>query len=170
MTAKATGGSLLSLVALLLLSTAALGQEPGQWQRHVVDDVFGGPDGTRLADIDAGGGVGVHVRLHAPAQAAMRHSSIDLTMNVYTDPRLLDVAGAMEALPDLPLDRGRDAQELRKTGTMGGPGGPEITYDRPTGGKRRKPLKTEALVNLRQRQTRADPLGVAGLEPATSSL
>ena len=38
------------------------------------------------------------------AQAAMRHSKIDLTMNVYTDPRLLDVAGAIAALPDLPLD------------------------------------------------------------------
>jgi integrase len=36
------------------------------------------------------------------AQAAMRHSSIDLTMNVYTDPRLLDVHGALEALPALP--------------------------------------------------------------------
>ena len=36
------------------------------------------------------------------AQAAMRHSKIDLTMNVYTDPKLLDVAGAMEALPALP--------------------------------------------------------------------
>ena len=35
------------------------------------------------------------------AKAAMRHSSIDLTMNVYTDPTLLDVAGAMEALPDI---------------------------------------------------------------------
>ncbi len=35
------------------------------------------------------------------AQAAMRHSSLDLTMNVYTDPELLDVAGAMNALPDL---------------------------------------------------------------------
>jgi len=31
----------------------------------------------------------------------MRHSTIDLTMNVYTDPRLLDVAGAAEALPGL---------------------------------------------------------------------
>ncbi len=38
------------------------------------------------------------------AQAAMRHSSIDLTMNTYTDPRLLDVAGAVAALPELPLD------------------------------------------------------------------
>ena len=35
------------------------------------------------------------------AQAAMRHSSIDLTMNVYTDPRLLDVQGAVESLPHI---------------------------------------------------------------------
>ena len=31
----------------------------------------------------------------------MRHSSLDLTMNVYTDPTLLDVAGALAALPAL---------------------------------------------------------------------
>jgi hypothetical protein len=31
--------------------------------------------------------------------AAMRHSSLELTMNVYTDPALLDVAGAVEAFP-----------------------------------------------------------------------
>ena len=37
------------------------------------------------------------------AQAAMRHSKIDLTMNVYTDPKLLDIAGAVESLPALPL-------------------------------------------------------------------
>lgn len=43
------------------------------------------------------------------AQAAMRHSSLDLTMNVYTDPELLDVAGTMEALPDLPLRRAAEA-------------------------------------------------------------
>lgn len=36
------------------------------------------------------------------AQAAMRHSSIDLTMRVYTDPRLLDVAAAIDALPAMP--------------------------------------------------------------------
>jgi integrase len=35
------------------------------------------------------------------AQAAMRHSTIDLTMSVYTDPRLLDVAGAIAVLPVL---------------------------------------------------------------------
>lgn len=36
-------------------------------------------------------------------QAGMWHSSIDLTMNIYTDPSLLDVAGALEALPSLRL-------------------------------------------------------------------
>ena len=33
------------------------------------------------------------------AMAAMRHSKIDLTMNIYTDPALLDVAGAVNSLP-----------------------------------------------------------------------
>src|SRR5260221_8457175 len=49
------------------------------------------------------------------AQAAMRHSNIELTMSVYTDPRLLDVAGAMDALPALPL--GGDRSPQRATGT-----------------------------------------------------
>ena len=56
------------------------------------------------------------------AQAAMRHSTIDLTMNTYTDPKLLDVAGAMEALPALPLSVqggqvGVTIVGLRATGT-----------------------------------------------------
>jgi integrase len=38
------------------------------------------------------------------AQAAMRHSSLDLTMNVYTDLSLLDGAGAVEALPERGLE------------------------------------------------------------------
>ena len=50
------------------------------------------------------------------AQAAMRHSTLELTMNTYTDPRLLDVAGALKVLPVLPLhDTGR--QRHRATGT-----------------------------------------------------
>ena len=53
------------------------------------------------------------------AQAAMRHSSIDLTMNVYTDPRLLDVHGALDSLPALSLDGSTaDTQaEAKATGT-----------------------------------------------------
>jgi integrase len=51
------------------------------------------------------------------AQAAMRHSTLELTMNTYTDPRLLDVAGALDALPALPpIDR-PDAERARATGT-----------------------------------------------------
>jgi integrase len=38
------------------------------------------------------------------AQAAMRHQDIKLTMNVYTDPKLLDVRAALDALPALPLE------------------------------------------------------------------
>ena len=53
------------------------------------------------------------------AQAAMRHSVLELTMNTYTDPRLLDVAGALDALPDLPLDDPGTAERQRATGTDG---------------------------------------------------
>lgn len=41
---------------------------------------------------------GVHPRI---AQAALRHSDIRLTMAIYTDPRLLDVSGAIDTLPGL---------------------------------------------------------------------
>ena len=54
------------------------------------------------------------------AQAAMRHSKIDLTMNVYTDPRLLDVRGALDALPSLPLSGDQaEGEALQATGTDG---------------------------------------------------
>ena len=48
------------------------------------------------------------------AQAAMRHSDVNLTMNTYTDPKLLDVAGAMEALPALPLGAGPQREADRR--------------------------------------------------------
>ena len=64
------------------------------------------------------------------AQAAMRHSSLDLTMNVYTDPRLLDVAGALESLPDLPLDEAPQTERQRATGTCDGrPLAPTLARD-----------------------------------------
>ena len=52
------------------------------------------------------------------AQVAMRDSTIDLTMNTYTDPRLLDVHGALDVLPGLPLDGGGQEQQ-QATGTAG---------------------------------------------------
>jgi len=36
-------------------------------------------------------------------QAAMRHSDPSLTANIYTDPKLLDVSGALDSLPVLPI-------------------------------------------------------------------
>jgi len=51
-----------------------------------------------IATIISTGGVQPRV-----TQAAMRHSTMDLTVTVYTDPSLLDVEGALAVLPDLPL-------------------------------------------------------------------
>jgi integrase len=52
-------------------------------------------------------------------QAAMRHSDPKLTANVYTDPKLLDVRGALDALPSLPLRGGPtvERERTRATGT-----------------------------------------------------
>jgi len=48
----------------------------------------------------------------------MRHSDIKLTMNVYTDPALLDIRGALEALPTLPINGDdRQQQTAQATGT-----------------------------------------------------
>jgi len=73
------------------------------------------------------------------AQAAMRHSDVNLTMNVYTDPKLLDIAGAMEALPALPLGAGpqREAIAASATGTDDLPTSPLAPTLAPTTGKTR---------------------------------
>jgi integrase len=51
------------------------------------------------------------------AQSAMRHSDIRLTMQTYTDPKLLDVRGALDSLPALPLGVGSNPAEAVLTGT-----------------------------------------------------
>ncbi len=51
------------------------------------------------------------------AQEAMRHSEIGLTMRHYTDPKLLDVAGAIESLPVLSLDIPAIPEQVAATGT-----------------------------------------------------
>ena len=53
------------------------------------------------------------------AQAAMRHSDPALTANVYTDPKLLDVAGALNVLPTLPLKDNGMMDHQKGTGTHG---------------------------------------------------
>ena len=51
------------------------------------------------------------------AQEAMRHSTMELTMKVYTDPKLLDVAGAIASLPS--MNRRQIRQGVAATGTDG---------------------------------------------------
>ena len=71
------------------------------------------------------------------AQAAMRHSDVNLTMNTYTDPKLLDVAGAMDALPALPLgvDPSSEAGTMRATGIDNSRGSLLVPLLVPTTGK-----------------------------------
>ena len=76
------------------------------------------------------------------AQAAMRHSDPKLTANIYTDPALLDVAGALDSLPTIPLGK-----EQRTNGSR-----PDLSKARP--------MRT-GLVKM---------VGDAGLEPATSAV
>ena len=69
------------------------------------------------------------------AQAAMRHSDIKLTMGVYTDPRLLDVRGAVERLPSLTptepvtLPVTRPTGRTGQSGAMGDKNGPSGRSD-----------------------------------------
>jgi hypothetical protein len=53
------------------------------------------------------------------AQAGLRHSDIDRTMNVYTDPRLLGMQEALFVLPALRLDSGQSVSDksVRAAGT-----------------------------------------------------
>jgi len=117
------------------------------------------------------------------AQAAMRHSSLELTTRTYTDPKLLDVAGAVNSLPGV-VGEGTEAGN-RGLVTEGGesavvPGvvptsgissppeaiaGPEREND-PEGPSDRSAAKEGCFaVFPRHHQERAK-----GLEPSTSSL
>jgi hypothetical protein len=53
------------------------------------------------------------------AMALMRHTDMRLTMNVYTDPRIFDLAGAVEKLPTLQWTH-RSRKRRRQLGPMAG--------------------------------------------------
>ena len=130
------------------------------------------------------------------AQSAMRHSSIDLTMNVYTDPKLLDVHGALDSLPSLPLSSNpnKPPETVRATGTNDLGQSPFAPAFAPTVGKPGQtvshPGKIDALNDLRKDNPQRDvtcfpdaiknPLSLCdsgslkverkGVEPSTSAL
>ena len=53
------------------------------------------------------------------AQSLARHSTIDLTMNVYTSLTVNDQASALAFLPPIPALMGKKTSALRATGTDG---------------------------------------------------
>ena len=130
------------------------------------------------------------------AQAAMRHSSIDLTMTTYTDPKLLDIHGAVESLPSLDLLTelpNRQNQQLQATGTDAMSGRAVAPTVAPTacisGATESFPVvsSTGAVASIRGRSdsknvvkpnkkpsfagvaTEGHEVGVTGFEPATST-
>ena len=84
-------------------------------------------------------------------------------MNVYTDPKLLDVAGAMEALPALPLGDGRQtaANVLSATGTDDSTASPLVPVLVPTTGKPRTLQSILDKIASRSREDRATTGAVA---------
>ena len=97
------------------------------------------------------------------AQAAMRHSNISLTMNTYTDARLLDTAAAVESLPNLPLSphapsHAPDADHLGQNQSI-----PDHSDDSQSKTSKRKnpaiSLETAGFIGV----------GLAGFEPTTST-
>ena len=55
------------------------------------------------------------------AMEIMRHTDMQLTMNVYADPRILDTAAAVEQLPDLSSPAGTEKAVALRTGTDDAP-------------------------------------------------
>ena len=117
------------------------------------------------------------------AQAAMRHSTLELTTRTYTDPKLLDVAGAVNSLPGvvgegtedgnrgLVTERGESTvvPGVVPTSGISSPleaiAGPEREND-PEGTSDRSAAKEGSfVVSPRKTEERAK-----GLEPSTSSL
>ena len=117
------------------------------------------------------------------AQAAMRHSSINLTMNTYTDPKLLNVAEAMNALPSFPLGENPRAQQQKATGTSGrtlvamlGTNSGNASTDGATTGKTggrmemMESAKYPEKSSLNQSLTTSDVMTGEGFEPSTHGL
>ncbi len=97
------------------------------------------------------------------AQAAMRHSNISLTMNTYTDARLLDTAAAVESLPNLPLSphapiHAPDGDHLGQNQSIAD----HSEDSKRKESKRKNPAKSKEIAGF-------VGVGLAGFEPTTST-
>ncbi len=107
-------------------------------------------------------------------QQAMRHSDIKLTMGVYTDPRLLDIRGAIDKLPALPTGTSVAPPVAPTPGVSGQSLSSGFTRGQPSG-EIRSPMGAVASacpVNGNAPVTTAvitgASIGLTGFEPATS--
>ena len=111
------------------------------------------------------------------AQVAMRHFKIELTMNTYTDPRLLDV------LPALPLDNDGQTERAKATGTNARTLVPLLVptsgnrgTDRIISGRSARDVETNTNIasvdigRVRESVARDVEKRVKGLEPSTATL
>jgi hypothetical protein len=124
-------------------------------------------------------------------QAAMRRRKIEMTMNVYTDPKLLDLAGALKALPNLPLNDQTPNNSGKLTDTGRSVVAPTVAPTRCNGGQSKSNLHKSANDYEHERDSRRfdvsrdgvktrNPLtkavngcremGATGLEPVTPSV
>jgi hypothetical protein len=104
----------------------------------------------------------------------MRHSDLKLTMQVYTDPKLLDVTGALDALPTLPLasqlapllapasDTNGQIESTVDIEVASAPGSKDTTRNHVSAapGNEKGPLSTS--------DSGPPQIGLTGFEPATS--
>jgi integrase len=110
------------------------------------------------------------------AMSLMRHTDMRLTMNVYTDPRIFDLAGAVETLPALPCvqsSKDEAAGWRESVTTKSAAIGICLAV---TGGESEQGTSTLTLVSGRLRQQKS-PSGwdglkerVKGVEPSTFTL
>jgi hypothetical protein len=101
---------------------------PRRWEARLRGGVFW--QGTTFGTVPSKAGVSPRT-----AQSAMPHSRIDLTMNVYTDPQLLDVTGPVDTLPALTLGgEGRESDAAKATGTENSTASPLVPSLVATGG------------------------------------
>lgn len=87
---------------------------------------------------------------------ALRHSDPSLTANVHTDPNLLDVAGALDALPPLPLDGDGRIERQRASGMEGNPTNPISALAPVLAPTSDKSCKSQAITD------KTDPHGAVG--------
>jgi integrase len=108
------------------------------------------------------------------AQQAMRHSDLKLTTGTYMDPRLIDVAGALKALPGLPLPPklalplAPAANLGGQPGSFGGNGSASVPTTVTSGGIDENALPVNAIGPLSPDDNGPLEIGLTGFEPATS--